>query len=390
MILQSGGSTAVMNRSLAGIVSEAQGERRIDKIYGARRGIESLIHDGNEYLSDLTQITDSSLSLIARTPGAALGSTRKRASVNDVEAALGSLKRLGVRWCFLIGGNDTAQTGHSLALSAAKHGLDLAVLQVPKTIDNDLAGTDHCPGYGSAARFVALATMGAGRDAETMGDASPITFIEVMGRDAGWLAAASVLGKLKDQDAPHVLGLPETRIDDERFTSLIIDAYEKYGFAVAVISENARGINGVLGEDLVPKMTDPFGHKYFASPAIHLASLTEMALRVRVRVEKPGTIQRSFTACVSNVDAKEAEDAGRAAVRYAIKGHTDKMVNLQRVGNLRYKCEFRLTPLSDVAGAVRILPPEMLDPDRYSVTDCFTNYAKPLIGTALPRFSRIT
>lgn len=396
VVLQSGGSTAVLNRSLAGVVSESQSSGRIGHVYGARKGVEGLIgaqatraNKGSGGLVDLTDLTARRLGSIARTPGAALGSTRRRASGEDIAAALATMRRLNIGFCFLIGGNDSAETGHALAIGAEREGLDLSVMHVPKTIDNDLVGTDHCPGYGSAARFVALACMGAGRDAETMGDASPVTFIEVMGRDAGWLPAAAALGKREERDAPHVLGLPEVPIDEERFTDAIERAYRRYGFAVAVVSENVRGVKGVLGGDAVPDRVDPFGHPYFPSPATHLASLAEKRLGVRVRVERPGTIQRSLVACLSGVDVTEAEEAGRAAVRFALAGHSDDMVELVRAEGPGYACDYSRTSLSEVAGAVRPLPPDMLDPGGYFVTDAFAGYARPLIGTALPRFARL-
>ncbi len=390
VVLQSGGSTPVLNRSLAGVVAEAQGSDSIGRIFGVRRGIEGLIGDHDEMpdLTDLTGLTGARLRRIARTPGAALGSTRAKASATDIETALSTMRKLDVGYCFLIGGNDSAETGHALATAAMADGIDLAVIHVPKTIDNDLVGTDHCPGYGSAARFVALATMGAGRDAETMGEDSPITFIEVMGRDAGWLPAAAVLGKREERDAPHVLGLPEVPVDERRFTDALEAAYGRYGFAVAVVSENTRGLNGVLGGGASERV-DQFGHPYFPSPAAHLAALVENRLGVRVRVEKPGTIQRSMAACISSVDANEAEEAGRAAVRFALAGHADEMVAIQRVEGHRYGCEYGLAPLSQVAGAVRPLPPEFLDRDNYFVTEGFEKYVRPLIGAALPRFARI-
>lgn len=378
----------MLNQSLAGVVAEAQGSNRIARIFGVRRGIEGLIDDPDE-MADLTGLTGARLRRIARTPGAALGSTRVKASPTDIETALSTMRKLDVGYCFLIGGNDSAETGHALATAAMANGIDLAVIHVPKTIDNDLVGTDHCPGYGSAARFVALATMGAGRDAETMGDASPIAFIEVMGRDAGWLPAAAVLGKREKRDAPHVLGLPEVPVDEDGFTDALEAAYGRYGFAVAVVSENTRGINGVLGGTVAPKKIDPFGHPYFPSPATHLAALVENRLGVRVRVEKPGTIQRSMAACISSVDENEAEEAGRAAVRFALAGHTDEMVALQRIEARGYGCEYGLAPLSQVAGAVRPLPQEFLDQSSYFVTAGFEKYARPLIGAALPRFARI-
>ena len=227
------------------------------------------------------------------------------------------------------------------------------VVHVPKTIDNDLPITDHCPGYGSAARFVALATMGAGRDAEAMGEASPVTVIEVMGRDAGWLAASAALGKREEMDAPHYICLPEVPLDEDGFLARMEEAYRRWGFAVAVTSENARGQFGPLGGDRDPFFVDDFGHEYFEGPGRYLAQLLGRELRVRARFEKPGTIQRSLSACVSSTDAGEATLVGRAAVEYALEGHSDVMVTLVWQPGEGYACYTGLAPLEAVAGKVR-------------------------------------
>jgi len=228
--------------------------------------------------------------------------------------------------------------------------VSLRVVNVPKTIDNDLVLTDHTPGYGSAARFVALATMGVGRDAEAMGSAAPITVLEVMGRDAGWLAASSALARREERDAPHVICFPEIPVDEERFTGLMEEAYQQHGFAVAVVAENARGVDGPLGPDAEPWYTDEFGHPYYEGAGHHLAALLGQRLNVRVRYEKPGTIQRSMVACVSSIDANEAEMAGRAAVRFALDGHTDEMVTLVRGPGEGYSCKAGVVSLAEVAG----------------------------------------
>ena len=281
-------------------------------------------------LKDLRKTSKAEWDRIANTPAAALGSTRRKLQPDDVPIILDVLKKNGIGTWLIIGGNDSAETGHSLSLAAAGAGQPLAVVNVPKTIDNDLVLMDHCPGYGSAARFIALATMGAGRDAESMGIASPITIIEVMGRDAGWLAAASALAKRDERDAPHVIGLPEVPIDEDRFLGLIENAYRRYGFAVAVIAENTRGVNGVLGGDQEPWYVDDFGHPYYDGPGRFLAAQISKRLGVRARYEKPGTIQRSMMACVSRTDAEEAEMAGRAAVQAVIEGRSDVIITLER------------------------------------------------------------
>jgi len=260
---------------------------------------------------------------------------------------------------------------------------------VPKTIDNDLVQTDHCPGYGSAARFVAIAAMGQSRDAESMGKAAPVTILEVMGRNTGWLAAATALGKRDDQDGPHFIAFPERVFDETTFTDRVIAAYERYGFALAVVNENIRDPHGPLGEQVGPHHVDEFGHAYYQSPARVLADRLSRNLRVRVRHEKPGTIQRSMAPCTSNIDATEAFLTGQMAVRYAVQGQTDIMVTLVREEGPHYHCVTSMAPLKNIANQERPMPAEFFDASAGQVTTAFLDYARPLIGTTLPRFERL-
>ena len=383
--MQSGGPTPVINRSLVGIVREAASRNEVGGIYGAVHGLEGLLA-GN--ILDFGKQTKQTLDRVANTPAAALGSTRRRLRDEDIKPILDRLKKLDVRYCFIIGGNDSADTGLRLGQAAENAGLELHVLCVPKTIDNDLVETDHSPGYGSAARFVALATMGAGRDAEAMGIAAPITVIEAMGRDAGWLAAAAALARRDERDAPHALGLPEIPINEDRFLTLMENAYRGFGFAVAVVAENAQSEQGRFGGGESPQRVDDFGHPYFQGAGGYLSRLLESRLKVRVRYEHPGTIQRTMAACVSRSDATEAEMVGRAAVRFALDGHTGHMVALVRNSNRPYECTVALAPLERVAGQVKRMPDVYLDVANYQTTPAFTDYAQPLIGP-LPRFGRL-
>ena len=386
LVMQSGGVTPVMNRSLYGVVIEAAAHKAFGSVYGAVHGLEGL-QDGK--LVDLRAQSETALARVARTPGGALGSTRRKLRPDDIGAIIDALKRHGIRYCFIIGGNDSAETGHTLAREARSAGYELSVMLVPKTIDNDLVLTDHCPGFGSAARFVALATMGAGRDAEAMGEASPVTIIEVMGRDAGWLAASSALAKRDERDAPHVIGVPEVPIDEAWFLDRMEEAYGRFGFAVAVVAENVRGPGGVLGGDEEPWHVDDFGHRYYDGPGRYLAALVSRRLKVRVRHEKPGTIQRSLVACVSRTDADEAEMVGRAAVRHAMDGHSDEMVMIERTPGARYASTTGLAPLEAVAGRVKTLPDSFLNTAAGLTTDAFLDYLRPLVGSPLPRFGRL-
>ncbi len=389
LIMQSGGCTPVLNRSLYGAVAEAFANPSVfGEVYGALYGIEGMLRGD---LTPLSRISQDEWRRIANTPGAALGSTRRKPGSEDVELILDALRRHNICHWFIIGGNDSAWTGHQVGLAADAAGLPLSVVNIPKTIDNDLVLTDHTPGYGSAARFVALATMGAGRDAESMGIASPVTVMEVMGRDAGWLAAAAALGKRDERDAPHFIGIPELPIDATHFLDTMEDAYRRFGFAVAVVAENVRDTDGnPLGSQATPLHTDDFGHAYYDGPARHLAALTAKRLGVRARHEKPGTIQRSMMDCVSSVDASEAELVGRHAVRCAAAGVRDVIVTLERhQSDDGYECGVGTAPLADVGGKVKRMPSEFFDATSASAAPAFLHYARPLIGAPLPHFGRI-
>ena len=375
-----------MNRSLWGLVDEASKQRQVDGTYGAVHGIEGLLGDE---LVDLGLVSKSKWARIGRTPSAFLGTTRHRPTDAEMPRIFDNLRKHDIRFLFIIGGNDSAATGHRIAVDARSAGFPLSVVNVPKTIDNDLVLTDHTPGYGSAARFVALATLGAGLDGESMGETSPITIMEVMGRDSGWLAASAALAMREERDAPHVLGLPEVAIDEDRFVGLMEEAYRRFGFAVAVVAENTRGTEGVLGASGAPTHVDAFGHPYYEGPLRYLGRLATERLGVRVREMKPDAIQRSFIQSVSHVDASEAEAAGRAAVLQGLEGRSDCMVTLIRSPGEPYACTMGSAPLDVVGEGVRRMPAEYLDADSYFVTESFGAYARPLIGRPLPRPPRL-
>ena len=384
LVMQSGGCTHVLNRSLYGIASEFK-RAGLGALYGAPNGLEGILQNR---AVNLSQVSEDRWLSVADAPGAAIGSTRRRLREEDVGPVFEYLDRLDIGHWFIIGGNDSADTGHTLHLHARDIGYDLSVVNVPKTIDNDLVLTDHCPGFGSAARFVSMAVMGSGLDAEAMRGASPITILEVMGRDAGWLAASAALAKREERDAPHLVCVPEVPIDEDAFVSRMEDAFSRHGFAVAVVSENARGVKGLLGAGSEPLFIDDFGHEYHDGPAQYLAALVSRHLRVRARYEKPGTIQRSFIGALSDTDAQEAELVGRAAVLAALDGLRDVMITLERLDGPGYRCSTATAPLADVAGKVRRMPPDFLSPDGWFVSQDFLDYASPLVGP-LPQYTRL-
>ncbi|MDA0770378.1 MAG: diphosphate--fructose-6-phosphate 1-phosphotransferase [Chloroflexi bacterium] len=386
LIMQSGGCTPVINRSLYGVVQEAFSSNAFDQIHGALYGMEGIL---DEKLADLRAVDAAEWERIANTPAAALGSTRRKMRPEDVPVIIDVLKRNGIGYWFIIGGNDSAETGHMVGEASKEAGYPLTVINVPKTIDNDLVMMDHSPGFGSAARFIALATMGAGRDAEAMGLAAPVTIIEVMGRDAGWLAASAAAAKREERDAPHIIAVPEVPMDETRFLDRIETAYSKYGFAVAVMAENTRGPDGIIGGDSEPWYVDDFGHPYYDGPSRYLAGLVSKRLKVRARYEKPGTIQRSMMACVSESDSAEAEEVGREAVRQAVAGNRDVIITLERTKGDAYSCTTGTAPLAEVGGKVKTMPAEYLDPANDFVTEAFLEYLRPLLGSPLPAYGRV-
>jgi 6-phosphofructokinase 1 len=240
---QSGGPTAVMNATLAGVVREAGAQAAVGQIFGLRHGIEGALSDD---LIDLRRHDGRTLDLVARTPAAALGSSRHKVRDDDLEPTLRTFRAHDVRYFLLIGGNDSMDTCHRIVAAAEQSNYALTVVGVPKTIDNDLPVTDHCPGYGSAARFVALAAMSVGVDLEAMSTFDDVSILETMGRNTGWLAAASVLGKRGPADPPHLICLPERVFDEAAFLDRVRRAHETYGQGLCVVAEGLRDAGGRL------------------------------------------------------------------------------------------------------------------------------------------------
>jgi 6-phosphofructokinase 1 len=286
-----------------------------------------------------------------------------------------------------IGGNDSADTSLHVARAA---GSGLKVVGVPKTIDNDLAGTDHCPGYGSAARFVAQVCLETSFDTLAMRATDPIRLIEVMGRHAGWLPGSAWLARGAERDAPHLVYVPERPRPIEAIVSDVSEVYSKLGWCVIVLCENQPDITGgVLGAAGEPRWVDAFGHAYYDSPAQFLAQRLQNELGVRVRFDKPGTIQRMATAYVSSVDRSEAELVGREAVRLCAGGESGVMVSLARSAGSEYHAETSTVGLDVVANNQRRLPDEFINERGNGLTDAFVAYATPLIGEPLPVFERL-
>lgn len=395
---QSGGATAAINSSLVGVIREAKAQG-IKRIYGMRYGIRGLLTGD---IVDLTSLPIDVLPALQQTPSAALGSCRYHLTDAEVPVALSALREHGVHHMVYIGGNDSADTSHRLAQAAAETGYDLRVIAVPKTIDNDLPVTDHCPGYGSAARYIAISTLETTLDTKAMPDIYPVKILETMGRNAGWLTAAAALARATGWETPHLVYVPEVPKEIDEILGDVQRVYQDHGHVIIVMSENlkshdGRPFNAVGLEALespqaeiaaAPDFVDTFGHNYFRgiSAAWVLSQLVIKRLNLRARVDQPGTLQRMSQAHQSEVDLIEAEECGRAAVRGALAGSTDQMVILERVEGPLYRSTIGLASLENIANVEKHLPLEFLNPAGNFITQAFVDYALPLIGGPLPQY----
>ena len=277
IIGQSGGATAVINASLVGAVEAALAEERIDGIYGMRHGVEGLLQ---EDLIDLRQQASSVWTRLLYTPSAALGTCRYKLTDEDPERVIDIFRKYDIHLMLYIGGNDSADTAHRLALAAQHMNYELRAISVPKTIDNDLPFTDHCPGYGSAARFMALATLNSAMNTSAIPWYYPVKVIETMGRDAGWLTASSTLAKHDESDPPHILLIPEHRFNANRFLRQVEEVYRRVGYVVVVAAESLRDEQGQSLGAIGQVGTDAFQHPMLSGTAQHLVELVKSELKL--------------------------------------------------------------------------------------------------------------
>lgn len=384
---QSGGPTAVINSSLAGVVLEALEHEAIEEIYGMVHGVEGLLR---EEMLDLGRQSAATIEGLRSTPSAALGSCRHKLAGEDYERLLTILRAHEIRYFIYIGGNDSADTAWRLGRLAADRGYDLRVMSVPKTIDNDLIETDHCPGYGSIARWLAIAVRDAGLDTEAIGVVDTIKVIETMGRNTGWITAATALARDHGDAAPHLIYLPERPFGRDRFLGDVERVYRRLGHAVITVCEGLRDEQGeYLSASGRGVDVDRFGHKQLGGVAGVLCAMIADGLGVKARWDKPGTIQRVSMLAASPVDLEEAYQVGRAAVHHAVEGRDGAMVTLVRESSDPYRCVTGLAPLERVANAERTVPDAFIAPDGSDVTEAFLAYARPLIGDRLPSYARL-
>ena len=383
VIAQSGGPSMVINQSLVGAVLAARAKSagtKIGKILGARHGIAGIL--GRDYV-DLRKVDEKKLRAIAETPSSALGSCRLKPTADDCRKIFEEFKRLKVGWFFYIGGNDSADAARIVAEEAEKEGYPLVAYHIPKTIDNDLRSCDHTPGFGSAARFVASALKGDDLDNRALGG---VKIDVIMGRDAGFLTAASALARERPDDGPHLIYLPEVPFSEDRFVKDVKAAMKKYGRCVIAVSEGIRGKDGVaIGAKLGSGEVDSHGNVQMSGTGAlgdALAQLVKTKAGVkRVRADTFGYLQRSFPGVRSRTDAEEAFFAGAAALRAALEsGVTKGTIGILREEGRAYRVAYAARPIADAAKETRSLPREFIAKNGHDVTQAFIDYARPLVG----------
>ena len=378
LVGQSGGPTSVINASLAGLVAEALNHSCIEEIYGALNGVLGILE---EELIDLASESQQQIRALRHTPGAALGTCRfKLKKPADFERVLEVFKAHNIRYFFYVGGNDSQDTADKISKLAQQQGYELRVIGIPKTVDNDLAVTDHCPGYGSVVKYLATTVREAACDNEAMGQGDLVSIVEVMGRSAGWIAAGSALAKRRDHphDPPHIILLPEIPFNQEKVLEDVRRVLKREKYCLIVVAEGLVDSDGnYLAADAA---TDSFGHAKLGGAGDALGEIIEAHIPgLKVRVSRPGLIQRAASHCASKTDVDEAFMAGQAAVKAAVSGETDKMVTLLRGDSDHYTCETGLAPLTEIANGVKKLPREWINEDGISMNFQFLRYVQPLI-----------
>lgn len=398
IIGQSGGPTAVINASALGVIRTALDTDCITRVLGAANGIQGVLEDR---LYDMGQEDAGELELLRYTPSSALGSCRYKLADpsqddTDYRRILEIFRKYDVRYFFYNGGNDSMDTCNKISKYMQKVGYECRIMGVPKTIDNDLNGTDHCPGFASAAKYIATSCAEVWQDAHVY-DTGMVTIIEIMGRHAGWLAGSAALASLTGC-GPDLVYLPETDFDMERFLADVKAVYDQSGNCLVAVSEGIHYADGTFVSEAKTSATDGFGHAQLGGLASHLASAVKEAFGVKVRGIELSLLQRCGAHLDSETDAEEALLAGSAAVQAAVEGFTDKMVAFRCTrGEDGYRCETILEPLDIVANFEKKVPREWINEAGNGVNQQFIDYVLPLIqGDAkaprvngLPRFARL-
>ena len=379
LIAQSGGPSMVINQSLVGAVLAAKANKAVGKIYGALHGIQGIL---DENFIDLRKETKARLEAVAATPSSALGSVRRKPTHEDCLAIFEVLRKLGIRYFFYIGGNDSADTARIINEEAVKAEYEICCMHIPKTIDNDLRENDHTPGWGSAARFVACAVRGDDLDNRALGG---VKIDVIMGRNAGFLTAASALARVDPDDGPHLIYLPERAFEEERFVEDVKACMKKYGRCVVAVSEGIADADGTPIAAKFTKEVDSHGNVQLSGTGALgdlLAKIVKEKCGVKlVRSDTFGYLQRSFPGIVSEVDAREARQVGVEAVNAAVNEDVSRgSVTIKRAKSKTYRVTYEIVPLRRVAKETRSMPDAFINRAGNNVTQAFLDYARPIVG----------
>lgn len=398
MFAQSGGPTSVINASAAGVFTEALKQKNITAVYGAEHGIKGVL---DERFFDIGKEDAKEIALMKNTPSSALGSVRYKLKPievddSDYKRLLEVFKKYDIRYFFYNGGNDSMDTCNKISKFMKNSGYDCNVIGVPKTIDNDLYGTDHCPGYGSAAKYIATTLMEINLDAKVY-NTGMVCVVEIMGRNAGWLTAAAELATYKGL-GPDLIYLPEIPFDTAKFLEDVKRVCDKNnGKCIVAVSEGIKNAEGKYVGEFTASATDLFGHAQLGGIGAILASLVKEKLGVKTRAIEFSLMQRCGAHLASETDVNEAFEAGAAAVRAAVEGETDKMVVFEREAGDKYVCKTKLIPLELAANTEKTVPLDWIINDGTGISEEFVKYALPLIQgdskapleDGLPRFAKL-
>jgi 6-phosphofructokinase len=387
IVAQSGGPTAVINSSACGVIQQAAKSGKIGQVIGATNGILGVL---KEDLFNVSAERPEAIEALKRTPAAAMGSCRYKLksieqSKADFQRVLDVFKAHNIRYFFYAGGNDSMDTADKVNKLAADAGYELVCIGIPKTVDNDLAFTDHCPGYPSVAKYVATCAAEAGRDTEALYTADTCTILEVMGRNAGWIAAATGLAATRPEDAPHLVYMPEAAFSFDKFVRDVEEVLKRLGRVFIVAGEGLKDENGkYVTADSGAFAKDSFGHVQLGGVAEMLKVVIEKEVKIKARFNKLGTNQRSAMHFASLTDVKEAYMCGQMAVKYALKGVNGKMVTLVREKGPKYKCTTGLAELRDVANGEKKVPRDFINEAGNHITKAMRDYLRPLVQGQAP------
>lgn len=376
LIMHGGGPTAVINASLYGAIREAKLHKELDHIYAAKNGTGGLLR---EELIELKNIPDEKLALLLQTPGSAIGTSRDQLEQEEYNRMVEILEKYNIGYVLMNGGNGTMDTCGKLYKTCRQRGLDIKVMGIPKTMDNDIAITDHSPGFGSAAKYIAQSVKEVCADVK--GLPIHVVVIEASGRNAGWITAASALADDKDGVGPDLIYLPERPFDEDKYIEDIRKLLEKKKGIVVVASE---GLKNADGQPIVEPIFKVGRATYFGDVSAHLANLVIKRLGYKARSEKPGLLGRASVQLQSSVDREEAELAGKLACEAVLNGTAGKMVAFRRISTEPYKMEPFLVDIDEVMMYERTMPDEFINEDGNGVTEAFKEWCRPLLGEELP------